>query len=174
VTYDLAMTTLQAIIERIERAGYRVPVSRTDSPEGLVEAEQAARAQEISHQTRQLWVGLFFTGLIFFINHNWLMLFMTVYGLDSLEQWVYPFWVNLVLLVLAMPVQFYTGWDYYVGAYKSLRNRSANMDVLVALGSSVAYFYSVVVTVGLLSAPTFFETSAIIIILIKVGKLLEV
>jgi Cu+-exporting ATPase len=174
VTYDPAIATLQAIIERIERVGYRVPVSRTDSPEALVEAEQAARAQEISHQTRQLGVGLFFTGLIFLINHNWLMLFMTVYGLDSLEQWVYPFWVNLVLWVLATPVQFYTGWDYYVGAYKSLRNRSANMDVLVALGSSVAYFYSVVVTIGLLSAPTFFETSAIIITLIKVGKLLEV
>ena len=46
-------------------------------------------------------------------------------------------------LALATPVQFYVGWDYYVGAYKSLRNGSANMDVLVAMGSSVAYFYSV-------------------------------
>jgi Cu+-exporting ATPase len=130
-------------------------------------------AEEISHQTRQLGVGLFFTFLVFLISHNWLMLFMTVYGLDSLEQWVYPFWVNLALLVLATPVQFYTGRDYYVGAYKALRNGSTNMDVLVALGSSVAYFYSVIVTVGMLSAPTFFETSATIITLIKVGKLLE-
>ncbi|GAB4453979.1 MAG: heavy metal translocating P-type ATPase [Anaerolineae bacterium] len=169
VTYDPALATPQAIIERIERAGYKVPALQVDSPDALADA----RAQEISQQTRQLWVGLFFTGLVFLINHNWLMLFMTVYGLGSLEQWVYPFWVNVALLVLAMPVQFYTGWDYYVGAIKSLRNRTANMDVLVALGSSVAYFYSVVVTVGLLSAPTFFETSALIITLIKVGKLLE-
>jgi Cu+-exporting ATPase len=169
VTYDPTLTTPQAIIERIERAGYKVPAVQADSPDTLADA----RAQEISQQTRQLWVGLFFTGLVFLINHNWLMLFMTVYGLGSLEQWVYPFWVNVALLVLATPVQFYTGWDYYVGAFKSLRNRTANMDVLVALGSSVAYFYSVVVTVGLLSAPTFFETSALIITLIKVGKLLE-
>ncbi len=190
VTYDPALTTLQAIIERIERVGYHIPVSdriaevatpsavsaaQADFQQILIDsdAERAARAQEISHQNRQLWVGLFFTGLVFLINHNWLMLFMTVYGLDSLEQWVYPFWVNMALLILATPVQFYTGWDYYVGAYKALRNRSANMDVLVALGSSVAYLYSAVVTVGLLSAPTFFETSATIITLIKVGKLLE-
>ncbi|MCL4303815.1 MAG: heavy metal translocating P-type ATPase [Anaerolineae bacterium] len=173
ITYDPAVASPQAIVERIERAGYKVPVSQADSPDGQVDAEQAARAQEISHQTRHLWVGLFFTFLVFLINHNWLMLFMTVYGLGSLERWVYPFWVNVVLLVLATPVQFYTGWDYYVGGYKALRNRSANMDVLVALGSSVAYFYSVVVTLGLLNAPTFFETSATIITLIKVGKLLE-
>jgi Cu+-exporting ATPase len=54
-------------------------------------------------------------------------------------------WVNWLFLVLATPVQFYVGWDYYVGAYKSLRNGSANMDVLVAMGSSVAYFYSIAV-----------------------------
>ncbi|GIK40555.1 MAG: copper-translocating P-type ATPase [Chloroflexota bacterium] len=173
IIYDPAVATPQAIIERIERAGYKIPVSQANSSDGQVDAEQAARAQEISHQTRQLWVGLFFTFLVFLINHNWLMLFMTVYGLGSLEQWVYPFWVNVVLLALATPVQFYSGWDYYVGGYKALRNRSANMDVLVALGSSVAYFYSVVVTFGLLNAPTFFETSATIITLIKVGKLLE-
>jgi Cu+-exporting ATPase len=173
IIYDPALATPQAIIEHIERAGYKVPVRQADSPGEQVDTEQVARAQEISHQTHQLWVGLFFTFLIFLISHNWLMLFMTVYGLGSLEQWVYPFWVNAVLLVLATPVQFYTGWDYYVGGYKALRNRSANMDVLVALGSSVAYFYSVVVTIGLLSAPTFFETSATIITLIKVGKLLE-
>ncbi len=178
VTYDTGLTTPQAIIERIERAGYRViQPSQTcevsETSQVSLEAEQAARAQEVSRQSRQLLVGLFFTGLLFLISHNWLMLFMTVYGLDSLEQWVYPFWVNMVMLLLATPVQFYTGRDYYRGGYKALRNGSANMDVLVALGSSVAYGYSVVVTLALLPAPTFFETSAVIITLIKVGKLLE-
>ena len=71
-------------------------------------------------------------------------------------------------------MQFYTGWDYYVVSVKSLRNRSANMDVLVAMGSSVAYFYSLAVTIF----PTaghhvYFETSAVIITLIKLGKMLE-
>ena len=58
-------------------------------------------------------------------------------------------WVNWLMLALATPVQFYVGWQYYVGAYKALRNGSANMDVLIAMGSSVAYFYSLPVTLGL-------------------------
>jgi P-type Cu+ transporter len=82
-------------------------------------------------------------------------------------------WVNWLMLVLATPVQFYVGWQYYVGAYKSLRNRSANMDVLIAMGSSVAYFYSVFVTLGTLPGHVYFETSAVIITLIRLGKYLE-
>ena len=83
-------------------------------------------------------------------------------------------WMNWVMLALATPVQFYVGWQYYVGAYKSLRNGSANMDVLVALGSSAAYLYSLPVTFGLIiSGHVYFETAAVIITLIKLGKFLE-
>jgi Cu+-exporting ATPase len=87
--------------------------------------------------------------------------------------------VNWLFFALATPVQFYVGWDYYVGAYKSLRNRSANMDVLVVMGSSAAYFYSVAVLIALTMGSTalgehvYFETSATIITLIVLGKLLE-
>ena len=70
--------------------------------------------------------------------------------------------IHYTKLYEATPVQFYTGWDYYVNGLKSLRNKSANMDVLVAMGSSVAYFYSM----ALLIFPAFgqhvyFETSAV-------------
>ncbi len=171
IKYIPGVVSQADMVAAIERAGYGVV--QVEAEEGLLDAAEAARAQEIRNQTLKLGVGLFFTGLIFLIAHNWLLLFLTVHGFDSLDNWVYPRWVNFVLFLLATPVQFYTGWDYYVGAYKSLRNKSANMDVLVALGSSVAYFYSVVVTIGLLSAPTYFETSAMIITLIKIGKLLE-
>jgi Cu+-exporting ATPase len=84
------------------------------------------------------------------------------------------------MFALATPVQLYVGWDYYVGGWKSLRNGAANMDVLVALGSSVAYLYSVVVAVALtlgtaaVGEHVYFETAALIITLIKLGKLLEV
>ncbi len=81
--------------------------------------------------------------------------------------------MNYLFWALATPVQFYVGKQYYVGGYKSLRNRSANMDVLVALGSSVAYLYSVLVTLGLAPGHVYFETSAAIITLIITGKLLE-
>ena len=91
-----------------------------------------------------------------------------------LGSWSHAVWVNWLFWALATPVQFYTGWDYYVGGLKSLKNKSANMDVLVAMGSSVAYVYSMAVllfpTVGV---HVYFETSAVIITLIKMGKLLE-
>jgi Cu+-exporting ATPase len=70
-------------------------------------------------------------------------------------------------------VQFYSGGQYYIGAFKALRNRSANMDVLIAMGSSAAYFYSVAVVVGLAAGHLYFETAAVIITLIVLGKLLE-
>jgi len=65
------------------------------------------------------------------------------------------------MFALATPVQFYVGWQYYVGAYKALRNRSANMDVLIAMGSSAAYFYSIPVMLGWIDGHVYFETSAL-------------
>ncbi len=80
-------------------------------------------------------------------------------------------------MALATPIQFIIGKQFYVGAYKSLRNGSANMDVLVAMGTSAAYFYSVyqaIVTVVSQHAPhLYFETSAVLITLIILGKLFE-
>jgi P-type Cu+ transporter len=70
-------------------------------------------------------------------------------------------------------VQFYVGWQYYVGAFKALRNRSANMDVLIAMGSSAAFFYSLPITFGWLMGHVYYETAAVIITLIKLGKFLE-
>ena len=90
-----------------------------------------------------------------------------------LGMWAHAPWVNWLMFALAAPVQFYVGWQYYVGAYKSLRNGSANMDVLVAMGSSVAFIYSVPIALGLIPGHVYFETAAVIITLIKLGKFLE-
>ncbi|WP_379128167.1 heavy metal translocating P-type ATPase [Paenibacillus sp. sgz500958] len=83
-------------------------------------------------------------------------------------------------LVLATPVQFIIGWQFYVGAYKALRNGSANMDVLVVLGTSAAYFYSLYLTIDSLSmtgmnhtVEMYYETSAVLITLILLGKWFE-
>lgn len=83
-----------------------------------------------------------------------------------------------VQLALATPVQFIIGGQFYVGAYKALRNKSANMDVLVALGTSAAYFYSVYLSVQSIGSSEhmtdlYFETSAVLITLIILGKLFE-
>ncbi|WVE39729.1 copper-translocating P-type ATPase, partial [Priestia megaterium] len=83
-----------------------------------------------------------------------------------------------VQLALATPVQFVVGKQFYVGAFKALRNKSANMDVLVALGTSAAYFYSLYSSLKSLgssvhTAQLYYETSAILITLILLGKLFE-
>ncbi|WP_137744475.1 heavy metal translocating P-type ATPase [Robertmurraya siralis] len=81
-------------------------------------------------------------------------------------------------LLLATPVQFYIGKQFYVGAYKALKNKSANMDVLVALGTSAAYFYSLYLSFKMMnmhghSPELYYETSAVLITLIVLGKLFE-
>ncbi|MEI5906956.1 heavy metal translocating P-type ATPase [Bacillus spongiae] len=83
-----------------------------------------------------------------------------------------------VQMALATPVQFIIGRQFYVGAYKALKNKSANMDVLVALGTSAAYFYSVYLSIESIGrtegmVELYFETSAILITLILLGKLFE-
>jgi Cu+-exporting ATPase len=130
------------------------------------DAERKARLAEINKQRRLLIVGLIFTIPLFLISMS------RDLGLLP-PQLASAAWLDWLLLALATPVQFYVGWDYYVGAYKSLRNGSANMDVLIAMGSSAAYFYSLPVVLGLIPGHTYFETSAVIITLIKLGKYLE-
>ncbi len=154
----------EALVAAVEKAGYGVV--QAGDEDTLEDAEQAAREAEIRHQERRLLVGALFT----------LPLFLLSMGRDLgiLGHWAHAGWVNYLFWALATPVQFYVGWDYYVGAYKALRNGAANMDVLVALGSSVAYLYSIPITLGLLPGHVYFETAAAIITLIVAGKLLEV
>lgn len=80
-------------------------------------------------------------------------------------------------MLLATPVQFLIGWSFYVGAYKALLNKSANMDVLIVIGTSSAYFYSVyegIKSIGSEHMPhLYFETSAVLITLVLLGKFLE-
>lgn len=129
------------------------------------DAEAEARQKEIAQQRHYLIVGMLFTVPLF--------LFSMGRDLGLLPMWAHHGWANWLMLFLATPVQFYVGWQYYVGAYKALRNRSANMDVLIALGSSAAYFYSLPIVFGWLPGHVYFETAAVIITLIKLGKYLE-
>ena len=129
------------------------------------DAEQKARQAEIDQQRHLLTVGLIFTVPLF--------LFSMGRDFGLLPAWAHQPWAAWFMFALATPVQFYVGWQYYIGAFKSLRNRSANMDVLIAMGSSVAYFYSIVIVLGWLPGHVYFETAAVIITLIKVGKFLE-
>lgn len=128
--------------------------------------EHVAHEREVRHQFMLLKVGLLFTLPLF--------LFSMARDFNLLPHSIaHAGWGNFLMLFLATPVQFYVGWQYYLGAYKALRNGAANMDVLIALGSSAAYIYSLLITLGLFDGHVYFETSAMIISLIKVGKYLE-
>jgi Cu+-exporting ATPase len=129
------------------------------------DVEAKARQAEIDQQQRFLLIGLAFTLPLFLLS--------MARDFSLLPVWAHAGWFNWLLFVLATPVQFYVGAQYYSGAYKSLRSGSANMDVLVAMGSSVAYFYSIPVLLGWIPGHVYFETSAVIITLIKLGKFLE-
>jgi Cu+-exporting ATPase len=87
-------------------------------------------------------------------------------------------WLNLGLLALATPVQFWAGWRFYRGAWGALKHGQANMNTLVVMGTSAAYFYSAVAALApqLFAAgraDVYFDTSALIITLILLGRLLE-
>ena len=129
------------------------------------DAEAKAREAEIAEQRRLLIVGLAFTTPLFLLS--------MAADLGLIPGLAMQPWFMILLWALATPVQFYVGGQYYVGAYKSLRNGSANMDVLVALGTSVAYFYSIFVVLGLVEGHAYFETAAVIITLVRLGKYLE-
>lgn len=170
VTYASGVATRGDLVAAVRKAGYDVVEVAGD--EDVDDAEAAARAAELQHQKKRFLVGVIFSVPLFLLSMG--------RDLGLLGMWSHALWVNWLFFALATPVQFYVGWDYYVGAYKSLRNGSANMDVLVAMGSSVAYFYSVAVLIALtlgslaLGMHVYFETSAVIITLIVLGKLLEV
>jgi len=182
IEYFPHQITLAEIIATIKRIGYGViqPATAAYPPkakEGSLSLwervreraslKQITRATELKNQTHKFWIGVVFTLPLFALSMS--------RDFDLLGNWAYAIWVNWLMLFMTLPVQFYVGWDYYVGSWKSLKNGSANMDVLVAMGTSVAFFYSLAVLLNpALGEHVYFETAAIIITLIKLGKLLEV
>jgi Cu+-exporting ATPase len=164
VDYIPSVASVDDLIAAIKGAGYGA-IRPDEALEGE-DAEMQARRAEIRDQTVKFMAGILFTVPLFILSMG------RDFGLFG--GWSHAFWMNWLFLALATPVQFYTGWDYYTGGWKSLKNKSANMDVLVAMGSSVAYFYSLAVLVDpRLGHHVYFETSAVIITLIKLGKMLE-
>jgi len=150
------------IREAARAAGFEPLTADADS----VDVEQRARQEEIDRQRRLLTLGLCLTVPLFLMGMG------RDLGLVP-HDIAHAGWYNWVMLALAAPVQFVVGAQYYVGAYKALRNRSANMDVLIAMGSSAAFAYSLAVLFGLIPGHLYFETAAVIITLIRLGKFLE-
>lgn len=162
ISYIPTMLSQQEIRAKIKSAGFEPIVLGEDAED----AEAIAREKEIDEQKRHLIIGAIFTIPLFLLAMAGDLGFLPMAISHST-------WIKWVMFALALPVQFYVGWQYYTGAFKALRNGSANMDVLVALGSSAAFLYSIPIMLGLISGHVYFETAAVIIVLIKLGKFLE-
>lgn len=156
------LVSLPELYKILKKAGFQPLIS-----EGAIDSEQKAREREIKKQRRLLLFGLIFTIPLFVLSMG------RDFGLLPAFLGEAP-WMDFLFLVLATPVQFYVGAQFYRGAIKSLRSGSANMDVLIALGSTVAYVFSLFVLFGRVQGHVYFETSAMIITLIRLGKYLEV
>jgi Cu+-exporting ATPase len=162
VVFDPGRISAQGVAEAVDRAGYRAVLPSEQS-----EDEEAKLRQEDERaQRRELGVGILLTAPLFVLSMGADWGLLGDLPRHPLFRWL--------LFALATPVQLYTGRGFYRGAWKSFLNRSANMDLLVVLGSTTAYLYSVaVLLLPGVGGHVYFETSAMILTLIKVGKLLE-
>lgn len=165
IEYNPATVVPDELIGKVTKLGYGA--TKKESKQASINQKEA----EFKRQKRKFIFSMILS----------LPLLWTMVGHFSFTSFLYvpdllmnP-WVQMAL---ATPIQFFVGKQFYVGAYKALKNKSANMDVLVALGTSAAYFYSVYLsfeTLGHSGHPVglYFETSAILITLILLGKLFE-
>lgn len=152
VTYLPDAVEVSDVIARVEKLGYGARLLR----------EAGDGAQEWRGQ-----VEMFLFSLILSVPFLWLMLHMV--GFPHIPKAFLNPWLQWIL---ASQIQFVAGWAFYVGAWKSLRGGSANMDVLVALGTTAAYGYSSwMVLRG--TGHLYFETGALVITLVRLGKILE-
>lgn len=163
VKFNAKSTTHDHIEKAVSDLGYKAHLHEHDHGANLSEQERAAELKQLK---KKLLVSGILSGLL----------------LTTMFPFVPEFLMNpWVVLALATPVQFWAGWRFYQGTWSGLKNLTANMDTLVALGTSVAYFFSVFVTTfgGWLMerqvpVHTYFETSSIIIFFILLGKFLEI
>src|SRR3989344_3894230 len=158
IKYNPSLTNIEKIKKAIKNAGYEpIEVSGT-----LADTEKEARQREIKTLKTEVIFGFLLSIPTFIL---------------SFPEWfkiTVPF-QNYVLLALATPVQLYLGYRFYVGTWIGLRNRTANMDTLIAVGTSAAYIYSLLATLlpKSFTGGMYYDTAAVIITFILLGKYFE-
>lgn len=158
IEFNKANTDIAALIAAVQKAGFGAHPVRDYA------AEKQEKKAEYHKQLMQFIFALLLTAPLLLE-----MAFMLPLGAAHHHGFL-PVWLQALL---ATPVQFWIGKRFFVGAFNSLRGGGANMDVLVALGTSAAYFLSLAVWMFKLNGPVYFEASATIITLVLLGKLLE-
>ncbi|MBN8462639.1 MAG: cadmium-translocating P-type ATPase [Dechloromonas sp.] len=147
-----------AVIAAVARAGFAASVVDKDTRA----REKARRAADYRRELHRFWIAV---ALTLPLVGQMLFMFGSAQHHAELPRWLQ--------MALATPVQFWIGWRFYDGAYKALRGGGANMDVLVALGTSMAWGFSALVTLFGFEQHVYFEAGAAVITLVLLGKLLE-
>ncbi|KAB1187218.1 MULTISPECIES: heavy metal translocating P-type ATPase [Haloferax] len=177
VTYNPADVTLDDLYQAVEDAGY-TPIRENDGDDGSdgdagserEDARDVARNEEIRRQKRLTLFGAALSVPLL------VMLAVELFTAGGLPATIPGTEIPMgwLAFALATPVQVVLGREFYANSYKAIvRNRTANMDVLIAMGSSTAYLYSVAVLLGLLAGSLYFDTAALILVFITLGNYLE-
>lgn len=159
VEYDPGVIGVKDFEKAIADLGYQA----FTEAQATGDREKEAREQELAFQKRRLIISTILAApLLGFMILEWVGVHLPI----TMKQ------MHWISFLLATPVQFYVGWQFYTGSYKALKNGSANMDVLVAMGTTSAYLYSIVLMFQN-SMHSYFEVSAVLITLVLFGKTLE-
>jgi Cu+-exporting ATPase len=168
VSYAPDETGLDALVAAVAKAGYGAqelarepsPIAPGEDAEGAPDAEALGRRRALARRRDTLVLGVALSLPVVLLS----MFFMGRFPGE-----------NLLLLALTFPVWAYVGWEFHRTALRVLRHFGANMDVLISLGSTAAFLMSVVATVwpGVVGSVTFYDTTALIVTLIYLGKYLE-
>jgi Cu+-exporting ATPase len=178
VTFDPATLGVDGIVSAIEAAGYgAVPVVEDSDPGSARDAQREMQEAHYKHQrhllriSASLAIPLFLIAMVPPFNTAIPTFIAGLFGITSAEgiEQISKY----IQLALATPVQFYAGAQYYRGFWNALKQRTGNMDSLIAIGTSAAYFYSLAATFVLTDQPVFYETSALLITFVLFGKMLE-
>ncbi|MDO8987774.1 MAG: heavy metal translocating P-type ATPase, partial [Coriobacteriia bacterium] len=183
VEFDPDLVGIDDLIKAVKSAGYDavVKVEHVPGTEATVDVQAEAQAKALKHEQNLFVFALALSLPAFLISM--VPPFMTVYP-ELVATWLATVFggawdpamvLKYVAFALATPVQFYAGAQFYRGFWHALKRRSGNMDTLIAIGTSAAYFYSVAATFipSLESQPVFYETAALLITFVLLGKLLE-
>jgi len=158
LSFDETQISEEELINIVKDKGYKASLS---TGEDDFKKHELMQKKEIKNLRNKFILSLFFAIPAFIIGMVFMWLDITI-----------PY-QDYILWALATPIQFYVGWQFYKGTWAALKNRTANMDTLIALGTSAAYFFSVYVVLFNPELGQYFETSAILITLVIMGKLLE-
>ena len=163
IRYVPGLADPEQLVATVVKTGFTASISSSDT-----RAEEKARKLAVYHEElRRFWISAALTlplvaQMAFMFGSN---------GSAAAHDDVLPRWLQLLL---ATPVQFWIGWRFYVGGFNAIRGGAGNMDVLVALGTTMAWAYSLVVTLAdLHHHHVYYEASATVITLVLLGKILE-